>query len=185
MYWTTGWFLEALLNPTPTSGCLWRGIWEQLLPSLLLSNNSNNKCWLLLLLKTGTFSLIRSSAAAAAAAAKSFQLCPTLCDLRDGSTPGSLVSGILQGRTLEWAAISFSKPWKWKVKVKSLSRVQLLGPHELQPTGLLYQWEFPGKSTGVGCVKRGKLTIINQVPGMQCIAQGNIVNNIVITFYGV
>ena len=62
----------------------------------------------------------------AAAAAKSLQLCPTLCDPTDGSPPGSPVSGILQARTLEWVAISFSNAWKWKVKVKSLSRVQLL-----------------------------------------------------------
>ena len=47
-------------------------------------------------------------AAAAAAAAKSLQLCPTLCDPIDGSPPGSRVSGILQARTLEWVAISFS-----------------------------------------------------------------------------
>ena len=64
--------------------------------------------------------------AAAAAAAKSLQSCPTLCDPIDGSPPGSLVPGILQGRTLEWVAISFSNAWKWKVKVKSFSRVQLL-----------------------------------------------------------
>ena len=62
----------------------------------------------------------------AAAAAKSLQSCPTLCDLIDGSPPGSPVPGILQTRTLEWVAISFSKAWKWKVKVKSLSRVLLL-----------------------------------------------------------
>ena len=74
-----------------------------------------------------------SAAAAAAAAAKSLQSCPTLCDPRDGSPPGSPVPGILQARTLEWLAISFNA-WKWKVKVKSLrlstwklySRVQLL-----------------------------------------------------------
>ena len=58
---------------------------------------------------------------AAAAAAKSLQSCPTLCDPIDGSPPGSAVPGILQARTLEWVAISFSKAWKWKVKVKSLS----------------------------------------------------------------
>ena len=63
--------------------------------------------------------------AAAAAAAKSLQSCPTLCDPIDGSPPGSTVPGILQARTLEWVAISFSNAWKWKVKVKSLSRVQL------------------------------------------------------------
>ena len=58
-----------------------------------------------------------------AAAAKS---CPTLCDPIDGSPPGSAVPGILQARTLEWAAISFSNAWKWKLEVKSLSRVWLL-----------------------------------------------------------
>ena len=62
----------------------------------------------------------------AATAAKSHQSCPTLCDPRDGSPPGSPVPGILQARTLEWVAISFSNAWKWKVKVKSLSRVRLL-----------------------------------------------------------
>ena len=61
-----------------------------------------------------------------AAAAKLFQSCPTLCDHIDGSPPGSPVPGILQARTLEWVAISFSNAWKWKVKVKSLSRVRLL-----------------------------------------------------------
>ena len=61
---------------------------------------------------------------ATAAAAKSLQSCPTVCDPRDGSPPGSPVPGILQARTLEWVAISFSPAWKWKVKVKSLSRVR-------------------------------------------------------------
>ena len=64
--------------------------------------------------------------AAAAAAAKSLQSCPTLCDPIDRSPPGSAVPGILQARTPERAAISFSSAWKWKVKVKSLSRVWLL-----------------------------------------------------------
>ena len=62
-----------------------------------------------------------------AAAAKSLQSCLTLCHPRDGSPPGSPVSGILQARTLEWVAISFSNAWKWKVKVNSISRVWLLG----------------------------------------------------------
>ena len=61
-----------------------------------------------------------------AAAAKSLQSCLTLCDPIDGSPPGSPVPGILQARTLEWVAISFSNAWKWEVKVKSLSYVQLL-----------------------------------------------------------
>ena len=60
------------------------------------------------------------------AAAKSLQACPTLCDPIDGSPPGSPVPGILQARTLEWAAISFSNAGKWKVKVKSLSRARLI-----------------------------------------------------------
>ena len=50
----------------------------------------------------------------------------TLCDPIDGSPPGSPIPGILQARTLEWVAISFSSVWKWKVKVKSLSPVRLL-----------------------------------------------------------
>ena len=57
---------------------------------------------------------------------KSLQSCPTLCNPLDGSPPGSPVPGILQARTLECVAISFSSAWKWKVKVKSLSHVQLL-----------------------------------------------------------
>ena len=63
----------------------------------------------------------------AAAAAKLLQACLTPTDPIDGSPPGSPVPGILQARTLEWVAISFSNAWKWKVKVKSLSRVRLLG----------------------------------------------------------
>ena len=61
----------------------------------------------------------------AAAAAKSLQSCPTLCDPIDDSPPDSPVPGILQARTLEWVAISFSNAWKWKVKVKALSRLRL------------------------------------------------------------
>ena len=91
-----------------------------------------------------------SAAAAAAAAAKSLQLCPTLCDPIDSSPPGSPVPGILQARTLEWVAISFSNAWKWKVKVKLLCRAWLLAT----PWTAAYQappWDFPGKSTGEGC----------------------------------
>ena len=86
-----------------------------------------------------------------AAAAKSLQSCSTLCDPIDGRPPGSTVPGILQARTLEWVDISFSNAWKWKVKVKSLSRVQLL----VIPWTAAYQapssMDLPGKSTGVGC----------------------------------
>ena len=98
--------------------------------------------------ETSTTLLIGS---AAAAAAKSFQSCSTLWDLIDGSPLGSSVPGILQTRTLEWVAISFCNAWKWKVKVKSLSRFRLLANHGLQPTRLFPLWDFPGKSTGVGC----------------------------------
>ena len=60
---------------------------------------------------------------AAATAAKSLQSCPTLWDPINGLLPGFSVPGILQARTLEWVAISFSNAWKWKVKVKSLSHI--------------------------------------------------------------
>ena len=89
--------------------------------------------------------------AAAAAAAKSLQSCPSLCDALDGSPSGSPIPGILQARVLEWVAISFSNAWKWKVKVKSLSRVRLLATpltaaHQAPPS-----MDFLGKSAGVGC----------------------------------
>ena len=72
----------------------------------------------------------------ATAAAKSLQSCPTLCDRRDGSPPGSPVPGILQARTLEWVTISFSNAWKWKVKVKSLqSCPTLCDPIDGSPPG--------------------------------------------------
>ena len=61
----------------------------------------------------------------AATAAKSLQSCPTLWDPIECSPPGSPIPGILQARSLEWVAISFSNAWKWKVKVKLLSRVRL------------------------------------------------------------
>ena len=54
------------------------------------------------------------------AAAKLLQSCPTLCGPHRQQPPGSPVPGILQARTLEWVAISFSNAWKWKVKVESL-----------------------------------------------------------------
>ena len=79
--------------------------------------------------------IMASSPIIANAAAKSLQSCPTLCDPIDGSPPGSPTPGILQARTLEWVAISFSNAWKWKVKVKSLNRVWLL----LTPWTTAYQ----------------------------------------------
>ena len=81
----------------------------------------------------------------------SLQSCPTLCDPIDGSPPGSPIPGILQARTLEWVAISFSRAWKGKVKAKSLSRVRLLAT----PWTAAYQaplsMGFSRQDTGVGC----------------------------------
>ena len=67
--------------------------------------------------------MVKKYGTAATATAKSLQSCPTLCSPIDGSPPGSPVPGILQARTLEWVAISFSNAWKGKVKVKLLSHV--------------------------------------------------------------
>ena len=99
-----------------------------------------------------------------AAAAKSLQSCPTLCDPRDSSPPGFPVPGILQARTLEWVAISFSNAWKWKVK--SLNRSRLLAT----PWTAAYQaplsMDFPGNSTGVGyhCLLQYPLTATLNFP---------------------
>ena len=88
---------------------------------------------------------------AAAAAAKSLQSCPTLCDPIDGSPPGSLSLGF--SRKEHWSGLPFPSPmhegekWKWSCSVLSDSE----RPHGLQPTGLLHPWDFPGKSTEVGC----------------------------------
>ena len=89
------------------------------------------------------------------AIAKSLQLCPTLCDPIDGSPPGFPIPGILQVRTHEWVAISFSNAWKWSHSVMFDPQQ----PHGLQPTRLLHPWDFPGKSTGVGrhCLLRESL----------------------------
>ena len=92
--------------------------------------------------------------AAAAAAAKSLQSCPTLCDPIDGSPPGSAVPGIFQARTLEWVAISFSKDRQSASQNPNRGRSVVsdsVRPHRRQPTRLLCPWDFPGKSTGVGC----------------------------------
>ena len=87
----------------------------------------------------------------AAAAAKSLQSCPTLCNPMDGSPRGSPVPRILQARTLEWVAISFSNAWKWKVKVKSFSHIWLLAT----PWTAAYQARpsmgFSRQEYGVGC----------------------------------
>ena len=90
------------------------------------------------------------SSSAAAAAAKSLQMCLTLCDPIDGSPPGFPVPGILQARTLELVAISFSSAWKWKVKVKLLSHHRLLATpwtaaHQASPSmGFFWQEYWSG-----------------------------------------
>ena len=102
--------------------CRWGNInvstWKGYLASLIIKERqiktAERPCFLFFILSK-----------AAPAAAKSLQSCPTLCDPTDGSPPGSPVPGILQARTLEWVAISFSNAGKWNVKVKSLSRVWL------------------------------------------------------------
>ena len=81
--------------------------------------------------------------------AKSLQSCPILCDPTDGSPTGSPVPGILQARTLEWVAISFSNAWKWKVKVKSLSRVRLLAT----------PWTAAHQAPPSECISRSGITI--------------------------
>ena len=88
---------------------------------------------------------------AAAAATNLLQSCPTLCNPIDSSPPGSPTPGILQARILEWVASSFSNAWKWKVKVKSLSRVRLLATPWTAAQQAPPSMGFPGKSTGVGC----------------------------------
>ena len=70
----------------------------------------------------------------ASAAAKSLQSCPALRDPIDGSPPSSAVPEILQARTLEWVAISFSNAWKWKVKVAQ-SCPTLSDPMDCSPPG--------------------------------------------------
>ena len=101
---------------------------------------------------------------AAAASAKSLQSCPTLCDPIDGSPPGSPVPGILQARALEWVGISSptheSEKWKWSRSVMPDS----LRPHGLQPTRLLCPWDFPGKSTGMGCHRLLQVALVVNNP---------------------
>ena len=91
-----------------------------------------------------------SITAAAAAAAKSLQSCPTLCDPRDSSPPGSPIPGF--SRQEHWSGLHFLlQCMKVKVKVKSLVVSDPQRPHGLQPTRLLHPWDFPGKSPGVRC----------------------------------
>ena len=100
--------------------------WNTIVNSDPVNSDSGNRVVLKYLERTVGLWEKRTSRGVAAAAAKSLQSCPTLCDPRHGSPPGSPCPWALQARTLEWVAISFSNAWKWKVKGKSLSHVQLL-----------------------------------------------------------
>ena len=94
-----------------------------------------------------------ASSPTAAAAAKSLQSCPTLCDPIDVWQPTRLPPSLGFSRQERWSGLPFPSPvhesekWKWSRSVVSDSQ----RPHGLQPTRLLHPWDFPGKSTGVGC----------------------------------
>ena len=103
------------------------------------------------------------------AAAKSLQSCPTLCDPMDCSLPSFSIHGILQARTLDWVAISFSNARKWKVKVKSFSRVRFLATswtaaYQASPSMGFSRQEYwsgvPLPSPGYGCYREIKACIV-------------------------
>ena len=117
-----------------------------------------------------------SSFSHAAAAAALLQLCRTLCDHVDRSPPGYPIPGILQARTLEWVAISLSNQWKWKVKVKSLSRVQLFetpwtAAHRAPPSMGFSMQEYwsgaPSPSPILTCYFSLKVNIFRKTPLFQ------------------
>ena len=105
---------------------------------------------------------VDSNLRCSAAAAKSLQSWPTLCEPIDGSPPGSAIPGILQARTLEWVAISFPNAWRWKVKVKSLSRARLsvtpwTAAHQAPPSlGFSRQEHWSSKHVHWAVVKTAK-----------------------------
>ena len=145
-----GWLIHTISDPCQhywphLALLLLFSVHSDLLPLFLIMLVTASDLWLLFSVSATLFWVIF-----VAAAAKSLQSCPTLCDPIDGSPLGSSVPGILQARILEWVAISFANAWKWKVKVKSLSHAGLLAT-PWQATRLLCPWDFPGKSTGVGC----------------------------------
>ena len=135
------------MYPKPLEQCLahtWYShitLTATLLLLLLRNLNENMYC-------KNTYLLFSS----AAAAAKSLQSGPTLCNPRDSSPPGSPVPGILQARTLEWVAISFSNASKWKVKVKLLSRVQLQQPMDYSPPGFSIHGIFQARVLEWGAI---------------------------------
>ena len=113
--------------------CTWAGTWAPWGRHFcLFPGGTTLESWLPWVMRSSPLSSVL-------AAAKSLQSCATLCNPTDGSPPGSSVPTTLQARTLEWVAISFSNTWKWKVKVKSLSRVRLLAT----PWTAAYQAPLP------------------------------------------
>ena len=115
---------------------------------------------------------------AVSAAAKSLQSCPTLCDPIDGSPPGSPVPGILQARTLEWVAISFSNAWKWEGKVKSLSRVWLLATPWTAAHQAPLSMRFPRQEYWSGAPLPSLLAWSKKKGGTECKSRGNFVQQI-------
>ena len=117
---------------------------------------------------------------AVAAAAKSLQSCPTLCDPIDSSPPGFAVPGILQARTLEWVAISFSNAWKWKVKVKSLGRTKLKKKKKrITQIACGGWWACPlRKTAGVSGSQCPELCWHQEGPSPECLARGLFITNL-------
>ena len=103
------------------------------------------------------------------AAVKSLQSCLTLCDSRDGSPPGSPIPGILQARTLEWVAISFSNAWKWKVKVNAQSCPTLRNPKDCSPPGSSIHGTFQARVLEWGAIAFSDGACTDQVK--QCVHQ--------------
>ena len=133
----------SLLNPSLLECCVFQNLlnYVKLHESVVIYQNTS-------LFYSGYLSC---RAITAAAAAKSLQSCPTLCDRIDGSPSGSPIPGF--SRQEHWSGMPFPSPmhesekWKWSLSVVSDSSP----PHGLQPTRFLRPWDFPGKSTGVGC----------------------------------
>ena len=127
--------------------CIWNDLVQTVVEKIIFLKTANE----ILVWESHTKILLKYINIVAAAAAKLPQSCLTLCDPIDSSPPGSTIPGILQARTPEWAAISFSNAWKWKVKVKSLSCTTLCDPTDYSLPGSSVHGIFPGKSTGVSC----------------------------------
>ena len=103
-----------------------------------------------------------------AAAAKSLQSYPTLCNPIDGSPPGCPVPGILQARTLEWVAISFSSAWKWKAKGIAQSCPTLRDPMDCSLPGSSVHGIFQASVLELGAIAFSLTmarTVLNTVSG--------------------